>query len=124
MRELSKIAAGQRGRNGADRHQIGRGDVRVWLFAYCGKDSPLRSAQLYPLTTKPEGFNQNSRQVTVYDPRTEKFTFIDTCFGTQHLNFAEDDANTLWFSNNTQGKNAAVGWVNTKRFWSTGDAAA
>jgi hypothetical protein len=94
------------------------------LFAYCGKDSPLRSAQLYPLTTKPEGFNQNSRQVTVYDPRTEKFTFIDTCFGTQHLNFAEDDANTLWFSNNTQGKNAAVGWVNTKRFWSTGDAAA
>jgi hypothetical protein len=91
--------------------------------AYCGKDSPLRSAQLYPLTTRPKGFNQNSRQVTVYDPRTEKFTFIDTCFGTQHLNLAEDKANTLWFSNNTQGKNAVVGWVNTKRFWSTGDAA-
>ena len=82
--------------------------------SYCEKDSPLRSAQLYPLTTRPEGFDQNSRQVTVYDPRTEKFTFIDTCFGTQHLNFAEDEANTLWFSNNTQGKNAVVGWVNTK----------
>lgn len=92
--------------------------------AYCGKDSPLRSAQLYPLTTKPEGFNQNSRQVTVYDPRNEKFTFIDTCFGTQHLNFAEDDANTLWFSNNTQGKNAVVGWLNTRKFWETRDAAA
>lgn len=92
--------------------------------AYCGKDSPLRSAQLYPLMTKPEGFNQNSRQVTVYDPRSEKFTFIDTCFGTQHLNFAEDDANTLWFSNNTQGKNAVVGWLNTRKFWETGDAAA
>lgn len=92
--------------------------------AYCGKDSLLRSAQLYPLTTKPEGFNQNSRQVTVYDPRSEKFTFIDTCFGTQHLNFAEDDANTLWFSNNTQGKNAVVGWVNTRKFWETPDAAA
>jgi streptogramin lyase len=91
--------------------------------AYCGKDSPLRSAQLYPLTTRPEGFNQNSRQVTVYDPRTAKFTFIDTCFGTQHLNFAEDEANTLWFSNNTQGKDAVVGWVNTNKFWSTGDAA-
>ena len=38
----------------------------------------------------------------VYDPRTEKFTFIDTCFGTQHLSFAEDEANTLWFSNDTQ----------------------
>jgi hypothetical protein len=92
--------------------------------AYCDKDSPLRSAQLYPLTTRPEGFSQNSRQVTVYDPSNGKFTFIDTCFGTQHLNFAEDEANTLWFSNNTQGKNAVVGWVNTKKFWSTGDAAA
>ncbi|MET4066448.1 hypothetical protein ABID58_001231 [Bradyrhizobium sp. S3.2.6] len=91
---------------------------------YCGKDSPLRSAQLYPLTARPEGFSQNSRQVTVYDPRTGKFTFIDTCFGTQHLNFAEDEANTLWFSNNTQGRNAVVGWVNTRRFWSDGDAAA
>jgi hypothetical protein len=91
--------------------------------AYCGKDSPLRSAQLYPLTTRPEGFSQNSRQVTVYDPRSGKFTFIDTCFGTQHLNIAEDEASTLWFSNNTQGKNAVVGWVNTKKFWSTGDAA-
>jgi hypothetical protein len=91
---------------------------------YCGKSSALRSAQLYPLTTRPEGFNQNSRQVTVYDPRTAKFTLIDTCFGTQHLNFAEDEANTLWFSNNTQGKNAVVGWVNTQKFWSSGDAAA
>lgn len=92
--------------------------------AYCGKDSPLRSAQLYPLTTRPEGFNQNSRQVTVYDPRSGTFTFIDTCFGTQHLNFSEDDTDTLWFSNNTQGKNAVVGWVNTRKFWETGNAAA
>ncbi|MBU6464395.1 MAG: carboxypeptidase regulatory-like domain-containing protein [Bradyrhizobium sp.] len=92
--------------------------------AYCGKDSPLRSAQLYPLTARPTGFSQNSRQVTVYDPRTGKFTFIDTCFGTQHLNFAEDETNTLWFSNNTQGKNAVVGWVNTNKFWATNDAAA
>ena len=96
----------------------------VEVPAYCDKDSPLRSAQLYPLTTRPEGFSQNSRQVTVYDPRDGKFTFIDTCFGTQHLNFAEDEANTLWFSNNTQGKNAVVGWVKTRKFWETGDSAA
>ncbi len=92
--------------------------------AYCGKNSPLRSAQLYPLTETHEGFFQNSRQVTVYEPRTKKFTFIDTCFGTQHLNFAEDANDTLWFSTNTQGKLAVVGWVNTKKFWQTGDAAA
>ena len=47
------------------------------------------------------GFFQNSRQVTVYDPKTKKFTMIDTCFGTHHLNFAEDADNTLWLSNNT-----------------------
>jgi hypothetical protein len=92
--------------------------------SYCGPNSPLRSAQLYPLTQTHEGFFQNSRQVTVYDPRSKKFTFIDTCFGTQHLNFAEDANNTLWFSSNTQGKLAVVGWVNTKKFWETGDAAA
>jgi hypothetical protein len=91
---------------------------------YCGKDSPLRSAQLYPLTRKPDGFVQNSRQVTIYDPNTQKFSFIDTCFGTQHLNFAEDANNTLWFSNNSQGNLAVVGWVDTKKYWATGDAAA
>src|SRR5439155_16802491 len=90
--------------------------------AYCKKDSPLRSAQLYPLTRTPDGFVQNSRQVTVYDPKTKQFTFIDTCFGTHHLNFGEDADNTLWLSNNLQGDLALVGWVNTKMFWQTRDA--
>jgi hypothetical protein len=30
----------------------------------------------------------------------------------------------LWFSTNTQGKLAVVGWVNTAKYWQTGDAAA
>ena len=63
---------------------------------YCKKGSSLRSAQIYPLDVTHEGFFQNSRQVTVYDPKTQKFTTIDTCFGTHHLNFAEDADNTLW----------------------------
>jgi hypothetical protein len=91
--------------------------------AYCSKNSPLRSAQLYPLEEKHNGFFQNARQVTVYDPRSKKFSFIDTCFGTQHLNFAEDADNTLWFTTDTQGKGAVVGWVNTRMLWQTGDAA-
>jgi len=90
---------------------------------YCKKGSPLRSAQLYPLAFHRDGFFQNSRQVTVYDPKTKQFTTIDTCFGTHHLNFAEDANNTLWLSNNTQGEAAVVGWVNTKMFWQTYDAA-
>jgi hypothetical protein len=97
--------------------------------AFCKKGSPLRSAQLYPLDVPHEGFFQNSRQVTVYDPKTQKFTMIDTCFGTHHLNFAEDADNTLWLSNNTglggaPGTELAVaGWINTKKFWETADAA-
>jgi hypothetical protein len=97
--------------------------------AYCKKGSPLRSAQLYPLDVPQEGFFQNSRQVTVYDPKTQKFTMIDTCFGTHHLNFAEDADNTLWLSNNTGLGGAPVpelavaGWINTKKLWETGDAA-
>ena len=90
---------------------------------YCKKDSPLRSAQLYPLAARQDGFVQNARQVTVWDPSTKKFSFIDTCFGTHHLNFAEDADNTLWLSNNTQGASAVVGWINTKLYWQTGDAA-
>jgi hypothetical protein len=108
-------------------------DGRVWytaqsrapndIPAYCKKGSPLRSAQLYPLDVKRDGFFQNSRQVTVYDPKTQQFTTIDTCFGTHHLNFAEDANNTLWLSNNTQGDVAVVGWINTKMYWQTHDAA-
>jgi len=97
--------------------------------AYCKKGSPLPSAQLYPLDVPHEGFFQNSRQVTVYDPKTKKFSTIDTCFGTHHLNFAEDADNTLWLSNNTGLGGAPVpelavaGWINTKLYWLTGDAA-
>ena len=66
---------------------------------------------------------QNARQITVYDPKTKQFSFIDTCFGTHHLNFAEDANNTLWLSNNSQGNLALVGWINTKMYWETGDQA-
>jgi hypothetical protein len=90
---------------------------------YCKRTSTLRSAQLYPLAGTPDGFVQNARQITVYEPKTQKFSFINTCFGTHHLNFAEDSDNTLWLSNNTQGPLAVVGWVNTNRFFQTSDAA-
>jgi hypothetical protein len=91
---------------------------------YCKFGSKNRSAELYPLAGTATGFVQNARQVTVYDPKTQKFSFIDTCFGTHHLNFAEDADNTLWLSNNSQNNLAVVGWINTKKYWETGDAAA
>ncbi len=91
---------------------------------YCKENSSLRAAQLFPLWKPVDRFEQNSRQVTVYDPGNKRFSFIDTCFGTHHLNFAEDENNTLWLSNNGRDDLAVIGWVNTKKFWATGDAAA
>lgn len=90
---------------------------------YCGPNSSIRSAQLYPLPAKPEGFVGNARQVSVYDPRTKNWSFIDTCFGSHHLNFAEDADDTLFLNNMGQGDLAVLGWVNTKKFWATSDAA-
>src|SRR5207247_9168180 len=97
--------------------------------AYCKKGSPLRWGRIYPIDVPHEGFFPNSRQVTVYDPKTQKFTMIDTCFGTHHLNFAEDADNTLWLSNNTGlggapvTELAVVRWIKSKVFWATGDVA-
>jgi hypothetical protein len=48
-----------------------------------------------------------------------KYTFVDTCFGTHHLQFGYDQNNTLW----TSGGGPVVGWINTKLFDETGDAA-
>jgi hypothetical protein len=90
---------------------------------YCGKNSPLRSAQLYPLDAKPDGFSGNARQVSVYDPKAKKWSFIDTCFGSHHLNFAADANDRLFLNIPTTGEQAVLGWVDTKTFWATGDSA-
>lgn len=91
---------------------------RVWLTtnirdrqnpAYCqSADNPF--AKHFPLQT-------SSRQSGFYDPKTQKFTLVDTCFSTHHLQFAEDANDTLYFSGDRQ----VIGWVDTKRFDQTGD---
>ena len=52
------------------------------------------------------------------DPKTKKYKFIDTCFGTHHPQFGYDADNTLWLS----GTGPVAGWINTKVFDETGDA--
>ncbi|MDP6582850.1 MAG: hypothetical protein QF681_19525, partial [Vicinamibacterales bacterium] len=44
-------------------------------------------------------------------------TLVDTCFGTHHLQFAEDENDTLYLS----GDMNVVGWVDTKKYDETGD---
>jgi hypothetical protein len=58
----------------------------------------------------------------MFDPKTEKFTLIDTCFPTHHLQFARDANNTLWTSAGGP-QSGVIGWLNTKLFEETGDAA-
>ena len=55
----------------------------------------------------------------MYDPKTGKFTLIDLCFTTHHLQFARDANDTLWFSSG--GRSDVLGWFNTKIFDATGD---
>jgi hypothetical protein len=95
---------------------------RVWAAArirppanpdFCKAGSDHPSAKIFPLQSA-------NRQVSIYDPATEKFTLISTCFPTHHLIFAEDANQTLWLSSGVTGP-AAAGWINRKMFEETGD---
>jgi hypothetical protein len=94
---------------------------RVWYTAriraadnppFCKLGSSHPSAKDFPLNT-------SERQLAVYEPKSRKYIFVDTCFGTHHLQFAEDANDTLW----TSGARDVVGWFDTKKFDQTGDAA-
>jgi hypothetical protein len=93
---------------------------RVWLTAsvrgqenpaFCKRGSDHPSAKVFPL-------DKSSRQVAMLDPKTMKYTFVDTCFATHHLQFGYDANDTLWLS----GTGPVAGWVNTKMMAETGDA--
>ena len=95
---------------------------RVWLTArirppanpaFCKKGSDHPSAKLFPV-------ERAGRHVAIYEPKTKRFTLIDTCFSTHHLVFAEDANNTLWLSSGGAGS-GILGWLNTKMFDETGD---
>jgi hypothetical protein len=93
---------------------------RVWIAAsvrgrpnpaFCKQGSDHPSAKVFPL-------NESSRQVAVLDPKTQKYDFVDTCFGTHHPQFGYDADDTLWLS----GTGQVAGWVNTKVWDETRDA--
>ena len=92
---------------------------RVWMTSairnranpdWCkdGSDNPY--AQYFPLES---GF----RSAVFYEPETQKFVMVDTCYGTHHLQFAEDANDTLYFS----GGGQVIGWIDTKLYDETGD---
>jgi hypothetical protein len=95
---------------------------RVWFTArvrppdnpdFCKKGSDHPSAKLTPIES-------SNRHLSMYDPTTDKFTLISTCFPTHHLVFAEDANNTLWTSAGGPGS-GVIGWLNRRMFGETGD---
>jgi hypothetical protein len=94
---------------------------RVWMAAsvrgaenpaFCKQGSDHPSARAFPM-------ERAVRHVSVLDPKTQKYTYVETCFSTHHLQFGYDANDTLW----TSGGGQVVGWLNTKLFDKTGDAA-
>ncbi len=98
------------------------GSGRVWYTArirapdnpaFCKRGSAHPSAKLFPIES-------SARQLALYEPKSGKYTFVDTCFSTHHLQFSEDAHDTLW----TSGGHEVIGWLDTKQFDATGDAVA
>jgi hypothetical protein len=100
--------------------------ARVWFAArnrqplnnpdFCKKGSDHPSAKLWPI-------ERSNRGVTMLDPNNgNKFTIVDTCFPTHHVQFGFDANRTLWASSGGAGAEV-LGWVNTKVLDETGDEA-
>ena len=98
--------------------------ARVWYAArirggnnpdYCKKGSDQPSAKLFPI-------DRSNREVAMLDPGSEKFTLIDTCFPTHHVQFGFDKDRTLWTSSGGLGAEV-LGWVDTKVLEESGDEA-
>ncbi len=96
-------------------------DGRLWLAAsvrgndnpaWCKAGSDHPSAKAFPM-------DRAVRHLAVLDPKTKKYSFIETCYSTHHPQFGYDGNDTLW----TSGGGPVVGWLNTKVFDQTGDAA-
>ncbi len=95
-------------------------DSRVWYTArirapsnpdYCREGSDQPSARLTPM-------DNAGRHLSVYEPDTGEYHFVDTCFSSHHLQFAEGGNNRLW----TSGGGPVIGWLDTDLFMETKDA--
>jgi hypothetical protein len=95
---------------------------RIWISAavnvtatpaFCRQGSEHKYAKADP-------FDESTRHLAMFDPRSEKFTLIHTCFRTHHVQFAIDGTNRL-FSNPLGGGVASFGWFDVDVFDKTGD---
>jgi hypothetical protein len=92
---------------------------RVWMTSkirenqdpsWCS-DATNKFAEWFPLRS-------SARQASFYDPKTNQFTLIDTCYSTHHLQFDNDADETLYFNELT---GPVFGWIDTKVYDQTHD---
>lgn len=76
--------------------------------AYCAQDSGNKFSKYFPL-------HQGYRQVAIFDPKTQQFSNIDTCFAADHNQVGRD--NFVYF-----GQNGAIGWIDLTAWEKTHDA--
>ena len=97
--------------------------ARVWFTSrirpnanpeFCKTGSEHPSAKAFPLN------GEANRHLSMYDPATDKWALISTCFPTHHLNFAYDADHTLWTSPGVVGP-GVIGWLNRRMYEQTGD---
>ena len=79
---------------------------------WCKSGSAHPAAKAFPLNG---GAN---RHLGVFDPYTNQWTLIRTCFPTHHLNFTKDGV--LWTSPGVVGP-GVIGWFDVKKFEETRD---
>src|SRR5256885_3679475 len=92
---------------------------RVWMTSKirgnqdpaCCSDPSNKFAEWFPLRS-------SARQASFYDPKTNQFTLIDTCYSTHHLQFDNDADETVYF-NELVGP--IFGWIDTKVYEQTHD---
>src|SRR5256885_8951163 len=85
---------------------------RVWMTSKIrGNQDPAWCSD--PSNTFAEWFplRASGRQASFYDPKSGKFTLVDTCFATHHLQFDNDADETLYFNELT---GPMFGWIDTK----------
>jgi hypothetical protein len=82
---------------------------RVWIATrirgaqqpkFCMAGSGNKFAEYFPKN------QPSSRQVAFFDPKSEKWTMIDTCWTSDHNEFGEEPDNPLFF-----GAQNAIGWI-------------
>jgi hypothetical protein len=86
---------------------------RVWLTSKIRNQTPAWCSDASNKYVSWFGQESGGRQASYYDPKTQKFQLIETCYATHHLQFDNDPNETVYF-NELSGP--IVGWVDSKVF--------